>query len=554
MAGGAATGGQIASATSSATGGKGNTHAGSVDASRRKIANSACENCRRKRTRCTVDSARGDGTCNNCIALGIDCHFSGVDKRKESVRDLRARVAYIENLFDRIRAAEVGSSLMRDIIAEIKADAAREGKTYINTNSSRSTRDRGLSGSSTIAKMEPGRGAGEIDGNAVGDTSFSSVGRRRGEQLSGGASASGQPSPVFKKKRSRSRGTSSEEQSVKSEDVGEEPNVQACDYATGSRVPQPTTLDTDMHESRIARDEEGHIGTQATQSDARPSLTTKLSDTSSSIADDELTVTLSDLVDRLTIATDGSLRAVGATSNLVFSGSHFGTLSPPTSPSGQPDPAGGADNSSMRTTLGDELVIGTAPAGLLSQAVGLGPTTDGASMAQSMAPGIESAQHAHGRSDQNKPGAYDTALHRDMQGAGNPFFADQPDETFAYPNGRPASVEVRLPPNTSKEIVDRLLNLYFIWHQCVFPVISRPSFLESMETGGPYFSPLLLNVRRPASPSRLQVFANMNEHTGNPRIRLAVVRSSIHPLRPVGPSHCRQRLFRSCKGVARCGF
>ena len=493
-AGGAGTSGSVASAAAGATGGRAD-HAGSVDASRRRIANSACENCRRKRTRCTVDSARGDGTCNNCIALGIDCHFSGVDKRKESVRDLRARVAYIENLLDRIRAADVGSSLMRDLIAEIKADAGREGKTYVNTVSSRSTRDRGLSGSSTFTKMEPGRGTGEADANAVGDTSLSSsVGRRRGDQLSGSTSTSGQPSPVFKKKRSRSHGSSSEEKSVKSEEVGDEPDVQAHDYATGSRHPKPTTFDTDMQESGGATEEQGHMGTQPTPPDARPALTTQLSDTPSSIADDELTATLSDLVDRLTIATDGSLRAVGATSNLVFSGSHFGTLSPPTSPSGRPESAGGVHSRSKHTTLGDELVTGLAPAGLLSQAAGLGPTTDGASMAQSIAPGTESAQHAMGYSATDRKGAFDTGLHRDMQGAGNPFFADQPDETFAYPNGRPASSEVRLPPNTSKETMDRLLNLYFIWHQCVFPVISRPAFLESMQTGGPYFSPLLLNV------------------------------------------------------------
>ena len=547
---GAGASGSVASATS-ATGGRAD-HSGGVDASRRRIANSACENCRRKRTRCTVDSARRDGICNNCIALGIDCHFSGVDKRKESVRDLRARVAYIENLLDRIRAADAGSSLMRDLIAEIKADAGREGKTYVNTASSRSTRDRGLSGSSTITKMEPGRGTGENDGGAAGDTSRSSVGRKRGDQLSGSTSTSRQPSPVFKKKRSRSRDSSSDEKSVKSENVGDEPDVQACDYATGSR--NPTTFDSDMHESGGATDEQGHMGTQPTQPDARPSLTTKLSDTPSSIADDELTATLSDLVDRLTIATDGSLRAVGATSNLVFSGSHFGTLSPPTSPSGRPDSAGGANSSSMRTTLGDELVLGSAPAGLLSQAAGLGPTTDGASMAQSIAPGTESAQHVHGRGEHNKPGAYDTGLHRDMHGAGNPFFADQPDETFAYPNGRPASVEVRLPPNTSKETVDRLLNLYFIWHQCVFPVISRPAFLESMETGGPYFSPLLLNVRSLAIRSKLLVCANANVHAGNPRTRLAVVRSPIPPLGSVGPSYCWQRLFRSRQGPPRCRF
>lgn len=73
-------------------------------ASRKRIAQSACELCRKKRTRCVIDpESDHPQKCNNCINLNADCVFSGVDRRKESVKDLRARLAELEQLFERLR-------------------------------------------------------------------------------------------------------------------------------------------------------------------------------------------------------------------------------------------------------------------------------------------------------------------------------------------------------------------------------------------------------------------------------------------------------------------
>lgn len=120
---------------------------GQAQPPRKRIAQSACETCRKKRTRCVVESNSVNGECNNCAALGIECVFSGVDKRKESVKDLRARVAYLEQLFGRLRAAS-SSSEVAQIMEEVRSDAALEGRLPVE-----SSRDRAASSLSSLAAI-----------------------------------------------------------------------------------------------------------------------------------------------------------------------------------------------------------------------------------------------------------------------------------------------------------------------------------------------------------------------------------------------------------------
>lgn len=103
---------------------------------KKRIAQSACETCRRKRTRCVVEPDSQNGECNNCRALGVECLFSGVDKRKESVKDLRARVAYLEQLFENVRSASTESAL-RVVLEEVRSDAALEGRLRVETSRDR---------------------------------------------------------------------------------------------------------------------------------------------------------------------------------------------------------------------------------------------------------------------------------------------------------------------------------------------------------------------------------------------------------------------------------
>ena len=51
-----------------------------------------------------------------------------------------------------------------------------------------------------------------------------------------------------------------------------------------------------------------------------------------------------------------------------------------------------------------------------------------------------------------------------------------------------------LPTSIPRSLVESLLNIYFIWYQCAFPVVSRPEFLRAMIDEGEYFRPCLFNV------------------------------------------------------------
>lgn len=87
--------------------------------SKRRIAQSACETCRRKRTKCVTD--RGQIGCNVCRSLRIPCLFSGVDKRKESVRVLRSRLAQLEDLVSKLQTCD--ETELKDILSKLRLGA-----------------------------------------------------------------------------------------------------------------------------------------------------------------------------------------------------------------------------------------------------------------------------------------------------------------------------------------------------------------------------------------------------------------------------------------------
>lgn len=71
---------------------------------KKRIAQSACETCRRKRTKCVIEP--GHIECSVCRSLRIPCLFSGIDKRKESVRVLRSRLARLETIVGKMMTAD----------------------------------------------------------------------------------------------------------------------------------------------------------------------------------------------------------------------------------------------------------------------------------------------------------------------------------------------------------------------------------------------------------------------------------------------------------------
>ena len=66
----------------------------------------------------------------------MSCLFSGVDKRKESVKDLRARNAYLERLFDKVRSAQTDRDL-NTVLEEVRGDAALVGRMRVENSRDR---------------------------------------------------------------------------------------------------------------------------------------------------------------------------------------------------------------------------------------------------------------------------------------------------------------------------------------------------------------------------------------------------------------------------------
>lgn len=60
----------------------------------------------------------------------------------------------------------------------------------------------------------------------------------------------------------------------------------------------------------------------------------------------------------------------------------------------------------------------------------------------------------------------------------------------------------RISPSIPRSLIVELLNTYFIWYQCAFPIVSRQDFLASLAAGGEHFRPCLLNVRIAADVPR----------------------------------------------------
>lgn len=88
----------------------------------RKIAPLACQVCRRRRVRCVVE---GDNTaCKVCIAGRLECVFTGVDKRKESIKEYRERLQELEGLFEKIRTCPTDQ--LPDLLANIRGQSTEE--------------------------------------------------------------------------------------------------------------------------------------------------------------------------------------------------------------------------------------------------------------------------------------------------------------------------------------------------------------------------------------------------------------------------------------------
>lgn len=79
------------------------------DRNGRKNAATACDVCRRRRIRCLPADEPGQ-PCKGCAAGSVECIFSGSDKRKESMQELRAKLSQFESLFSGLSGVAESSS------------------------------------------------------------------------------------------------------------------------------------------------------------------------------------------------------------------------------------------------------------------------------------------------------------------------------------------------------------------------------------------------------------------------------------------------------------
>lgn len=118
--------------------------------SKRHIAQSACETCRRKRTKCVIDS--GQLACNVCKSLRVPCLFSGIDKRKESVRLLRTRLAQLEAIYGKLQTAD--SREVEALLNSIRRDVGGTALASLENTSSSSMPQVSSQGHDTVVSIK----------------------------------------------------------------------------------------------------------------------------------------------------------------------------------------------------------------------------------------------------------------------------------------------------------------------------------------------------------------------------------------------------------------
>lgn len=64
---------------------------------KRKVAHLACEACRKRRIKCDPSKDNNDATCGYCKHMAVPCVWSGQDRRRETINDLRRRLAEVED-------------------------------------------------------------------------------------------------------------------------------------------------------------------------------------------------------------------------------------------------------------------------------------------------------------------------------------------------------------------------------------------------------------------------------------------------------------------------
>lgn len=70
----------------------------------RKNAAAACDSCRRKRTRCIPAETEGN-PCQGCASSQLECRYTGHDRRRGTVQDLRTKLSQFEQFFSNIEAS-----------------------------------------------------------------------------------------------------------------------------------------------------------------------------------------------------------------------------------------------------------------------------------------------------------------------------------------------------------------------------------------------------------------------------------------------------------------
>lgn len=95
-----------------------------------RIRRQSCERCRSRRSRCVTDGVTG--VCQACRDLGVECIYTGIDKRRQSTKQLRARLAYLEDVYFCIRNSP--DEALRELQWGIRAGKVRNEASPIGSS------------------------------------------------------------------------------------------------------------------------------------------------------------------------------------------------------------------------------------------------------------------------------------------------------------------------------------------------------------------------------------------------------------------------------------
>lgn len=534
---------------------------------RKRIAQSACELCRKKRTRCVVDpdnaynlqyaETRGLA-CNSCLSQNMECIFSGVDRRKESVRELRARLAFLEGLFERLRSMEnavrqgeegnaedkirqlqeqlniirasepsqaaINMSISNGYVRGAGAptqpgfNTAPSPSSLVNVNG-RNLRTSGafsMNSSSSIGNGNSGSASGDV--KPTHEALLAALAQQGSSNTSGSSSttATTATTKIDDATRPSGGGTGATATGPKRQNSKKRRNANSNDSTTARRRGTAAIGEDDLEDNSNSNEEDdnlsddfqdldqpaddsdlGHLSDNAAAGRRPPRPHAQLPSSPSKRGGSSSYHHHHHHHQRGASGSGSRINGDTVNHRRARGASHSdGSVTPPFDPNGVDD-----NFAADLAELVDRLAISNdGSIHAYGATSNLAFSSD--HLSHNLSPGLTGPTSPENFAIVRAApahGARPKSAGRPRTGTtgASPGKAAVTPEQTPFHDGRLPSTLVAstvLPPGTTLETIKHLLHLYFLWHYTALPVISRSIFLDHLCKGGKYCTPLLLNV------------------------------------------------------------